>query len=193
VTKFIIIAVVVVLAGVGYVAMGGSGKNQPPPPKTSDKPTPPELVRVTDTANLYSIELPEGWVTTHEGPRGVRLSGLHSESPDWSASSGAGDGPSGMVTYEHGAVLNISVTSETLSEPYHESSSVLSQSNISVGDVEATIHNFREPSLAEGTLLDAHLQRNGHYYVLRFGYNPATYSQGEEVFRAMLDSVRFTN
>ena len=147
---------------------------------------------VSDQPNLYSISVPDGWViTSDEGPRGLRLSSIVVESPDFSVFvDEAEEGPFTPIYYETGATLIIFVGDMEQEPPYHFGG-VISESEFTIDGEIAPYHVFLEPSTWAGQLLDAHLNHGGNLYEFTLGYNPETCPAGEDIFQAMLDSFQF--
>jgi hypothetical protein len=167
-----------------------------PPPTPAPVLSPCEAVpalptTVSDQPNLYSISVPNGWVTVQdEGAMGMQLSRISLESPDFSVFvDEAAEGPFSPIYYETGATLVIHVM--TPSPPPYHFGGVISESDVTIDDVTAPYHVFLEPSTWAGQLLDAHADHGGSYYLFYFGYNPDTCPAGEDLFQAMLDSFQF--
>ena len=146
---------------------------------------------VSDQPNLYSISLPDGWViTSDEGARGVRVSLISLESPDFSVFvDEEEEGPFSPVYYETGASLSVLVATPT-SSPYHFQA-LISESEVTIDGVTAPYHVYVDPSTWAGQLIDAHVNHGGSGYTFDFAYNPETCPAGEELFQAMLDSFQF--
>lgn len=162
-----------------------------PPSPTETVSLNPATVKIVDKGNLYSVEIPKDWkVTESTGPRGVSVSSLHLESPDWKSSSVAG-GPHDNIYYKTGAYLSISV--DTLNEDPSANSSIVSKKSITIDGARGTYYTFTEPSLSEGQLLGAYTYYKGKSYTFRFGFNPKTFTQGETTFADILSSFKFTN
>lgn len=170
-------------------------------PTATPTPTPvlspceavPDLpTTVSDQPNLYSISVPDGWVTvTDEGAMGMQISRISLESPDYSVFvDEEEEGPFSPIYYETGAVLVIHVTTPS-PPPYHGYGGVISESEVTIDGVNAPYHVFLEPSTWAGQLIDAHVNQGGSDYLFYFGYNPETCPAGEDLFQAMLDSFQF--
>ena len=163
-----------------------------PSPVLSPCEAVPDLpTTVSDQPNLYSISVPDGWVTvTDEGALGVRVSRISVESPDFSVFvDEEEEGPFSPIYYETGAVLVIHVT--TPSPPPYHFQELISESEVTIDGEVVPYHVFLEPSTWAGQLLDAHVNYGGSDYLFRFGYNPETCPAGEDLFQAMLDSFQF--
>lgn len=188
----IIVGFGIIVIVAAYVVL--SQKESKPSSQTPDSPYSPSdtVVRIVDEAGKYSIEIPKDWTISQEGEKGVRFSSLIAQSPTFEVGS-EDAGPSSAVRYKNGAMLYSMVTSEDKSEPYHSGSEVITEKRITIDGVPAIFYSFREPSLAEGALLDAHVQRDGKYYLFRFGYDPKTYPEGEKQFTNILNSIEFTD
>jgi len=146
---------------------------------------------VSDQPNLYSISVPDGWViTSDEGARGLRVSSIFVESPDFSVFvDEAEEGPFSPVYYETGAALSIHVGAPS-SSPYHFQE-LISESDVTIDGVTAPYHVYVDPSTWAGQLIDAHANHGGNDYTFDFAYNPETCPAGEDLFQAMLDSFQF--
>ena len=146
---------------------------------------------VSDQPNLYSISVPDGWViTSDEGARGVRVSSITVESPDfYSYVVEEPEGPFNPVYYETGASLSILVA--TPSPPPYHFQAVISESEVTIDGVTAPYHVYVDPSTFAGRLIDAHANHGGNGYSFNFAYNPETCPAGEDLFQAMLDSFQF--
>ena len=169
-------------------------------PTPSPTPTPvlspceavPDLpTTVSDQPNLYSISVPDGWaIVTDEDARGVRVSLISVESPDFSVFiDEEEEGPFSPVYYETGASLSILVATPS-SPPYHFQE-LISESELSIDGVNAPYHVYVDPSTWAGQLIDAHANQGGNGYTFNFAYNPETCPAGEDLFQAMLDSFQF--
>ena len=146
---------------------------------------------VTDQPNLYSITVPDGWViTSDEGARGLRVSSIFVESPDfYTVVVEEPEGPFNPVYYETGAALSIHVGTPS-SSPYHFQE-LISESDVTIDVVTAPYHVYVDPSTWAGQLIDAHANHGGNDYTFDFAYNPDTCPAGDDLFRAMLDSFQF--
>jgi len=170
-------------------------------PTPSPTPTPvlspceavPDLpATVSDPENLYTISIPEGWIVVNEeGPRGLRLSSISLESPDFSVFvDEVEEGPFSPIYYETGATLVIFAGTMEEEPPYHFGG-VISEGDVTIDGEVVPYHVFLEPSTWAGQLLDAHLNHGGNGYTFDLAYNPETCPAGEDLFRAMLDSFLF--
>lgn len=193
----LIFGILFILAIAGYVAFAGKIGPLNTGNTTSGNGVPAtnsDIVRITDTANLYSVEILKDWKIDQEGAMGVQLSRMIAESPDWSAyADESAEGPFTPMYYKTGAAVHIHISNQVASEPYHgDWPNIMESKQIVIDGVTVVYHVFKEPSTQEGLLLDAHLNHNNNAYTFRFIYNPTTYPQGEGVFMDMLNSVRFT-
>ncbi|MEK7556983.1 MAG: hypothetical protein AAB538_03330, partial [Patescibacteria group bacterium] len=89
-----------------------SGTASPSETGLAPAPTPLPTLEgelITDKSNLYSITLPTGWkVTASEGKKGVRLSYISAQSPDFSVRADENtDGPFVPQYYERGASFGL--------------------------------------------------------------------------------------
>lgn len=200
-TKIILIlAVLILIVVVGYFIFAKPiPTNQNTGQINQPSTTTTKSARISDKANLYSFEIPADWkVTLNEGAKGVSVSEVIAESPDWKIRTNeTEDGPCSTVSYlESGATLQFGVSNqEEILSHYNQGggSGIVSQKNILVGGVSAVYHVFNEPSCTHNVQsVDAHVNYGGNNYTFSFTYNPAKYPQGETVFMNMLNSIEFT-
>lgn len=153
-------------------------------------PAPTQTIQ--DSAGLYSLELPTDWQVTLEDARGVRLSGLMAQSPDFLAHiDDEIEGPTAMVYYTAGASLQVTVTGEPLSSNPYPAGLISEQAPITVGGIRGTLFTFKEPSTAEGSLMDFRMEKDARSYSFRWSFNEETLPQGKALFERILSSVRF--
>ena len=172
------------------------------PTKVPVSPAPTSAVnttKITDKANLYSVEIPKDWkITRNEGAKGGQLSDITGESPDWKYRvDNSAEGPCTPSYYESGVSFQFHVNNqEDAAAHYGEGggpdTGVISKKNISIGGVNGVYHVFKEPCTSEGQLVDAHVNYNGNGYLFRFAYNPSKYPQAETAFMNILNSIKFT-
>lgn len=154
--------------------------------------TPAASQTIQDSAGLYSITLPQDWQVTLENARGVRISGLTAQSPDYEVQiDEAAEGPFTPVSYKTGASLQITVLNEPLAQNPQPAGVISEQKPIVLDGVQGTYFVFKEPSTAEGQLLEVRLEKAGRSYHLRWGYNPATLAGGQTLYENILRSFRF--
>ena len=193
-----LLVVIVILATGSYVAYTRSTMSTSTIDQGKDSSADSPQVRITDSSKLYSFEIPKNWaIVGQEGAMGVQLSQVTAESLDWqSEADTSAEGPFTPTYYKSGAFIQFHVSNTISSPPYHgasdgPSSGVITTKEITIDGEKAIYHIFKEPSTAEGLLLDAHLTHGGDSYTLRFAYNPTKYPQGEQIFAEILKSIRF--
>lgn len=184
-------------AAVWYmVVLRSSSSTSPTPfltsrPQTRQAPTPlPPLEgeALTDASNLYSITLPAGWkVTANEGKRGIRLSYISAESPDFFVRSDeSADGPFVPQYYERGAAFGLHAgpgdPNEVMNRPGIASRPII------IDSIPGSFRAQNDPSTMVGQQVDAMIHNEGVTYRFTFVYNPDAYPQGREVFQQILDS-----
>lgn len=201
-----------ILAGLGLLALGLAGgywyarRPTPPQPSTTPAPTPaasPESVPATasaalptqtiqDQAGLYSLELPDDWQVTFEDAKGVRISSLMAQSPDYQVKiDTAAEGPFTPIYYQEGAILQVTVLNQPLADNPQPAGAISEQKTVTVDGVDGTYFVFKEPSTAQGQLLEVRLEKTKRSYILRFGYNPDTFPGGQARFDQIVASLRF--
>jgi hypothetical protein len=152
------------------------------------------IKKIEDLPNLYSVEIPKDWkVTESIGTRGVSLSSIHTESPDWKSHSVAGE-MEDSIYYDTGAYFSIGVTTLINEDPFKYTgaqNNLINKKNVVIGGINATQYLYKDPNLVEGQILGASLIYKGDRYSFQLGYNPKTYPNGETVFINMLNSVKF--
>lgn len=165
----------------------------PPSPAATASAQPQNPTQtIQDSAGLYSIELPEDWQVTLEGSKGVRLSNLLAQSPDYKVKIDTeAEGPFTPIYYQTGAGLQISVLKQPLSANPQPAGEITQQKPVTVDGVNGTYFVFKEPSTAEGQLLEVRLEKAGRSYTLRLGYNPDTFPGGQALFEQIVASFRF--
>lgn len=191
------------IAAAGTVGFFLSRQNtqlpQPTPiasPTPQATPTPDAGAAATqviqDSAGLYSITLPADWQVSLEAARGVRVSGLTAQSPDYEVViDNDAEGPFSPVSYKTGASLQITVTSEPLADNPAPAGQIVQQQPFVLDGVQGTFFVFKEPSTVEGELLELRLEKANRTYHLRWGYNPETLQSGRDLFESILESFRF--
>lgn len=175
--------------------------DQNPSTSTTLAPTPAvSTTKITDKGNLYSVEIPKDWkIIRNEGAKGVQLSNISGESPDWKSRSDVdAEGPCVPHYYESGVFFQFHVENEEDTAGHYgegggPDTGVISKKNISVDGVNGVYHVFTEDcGTSEGQLVDAHFNYKGNSYLFRFSYNPAKYPQAETAFMNILNSIKFT-
>jgi hypothetical protein len=203
-----------VLGGLILLALGLAGgywfarrPTPAPQPEVISTPTPaasPEALPATasaetapaqtiqDRAGLYSLELPDDWQVSFEDAKGVRISSLMAQSPDYKVKiDTAAEGPFTPIYYQAGAGLQVTVLDQPLSQNPEPAGAVSEKKSVTVDGVEGTFFAFKEPSTAQGQLLEVRLEKSGRSYTLRFGYNPDTLPGGQALFERIVASLRF--
>lgn len=200
--RYLVLALlfVIVIGFASFLALAQKRESaySAPDPTTSltrtSSPTDPPLQIITDPAGLIKLELPQSWSLVKESPQGVRISGLNAESPDFSLRSDeAAEGPFTPVYYESGAHLQISIQEGGRPETDRPAGIILEEKKIIVDKTEADYYVYKEPSTMQGEIVDVRFSKDSNSYFFRFGYNPETLPQGEELFSTIINSVSFTN
>lgn len=154
----------------------------------------PNSQNVTDEANLFTLTLPVTWKIVKEGAQGVRVSGIEAESPEFMMRSDTNaEGPFTPIYYESGASLHVSVQNDVSATTQKPAGVITDEKPYTIDGVRGTYFTFKEPSTAEGQLHGVQFVRNDQSYYFRFGYNPETYTDGEQMFQAIIDSVIFSS
>ncbi len=160
-----------------------------------------DVVRIADTAHLYSVEIPRDWKITLSGTEDAgdgRLlySWLGSQSRDWVLET---LGYNGSPTHvRSGAAMEIHVSSfegNTTSQFINMATKYLASGEITVNGIAGKLfvdQEFDPPYHEDVLAIESHLSYMGKYYAFRITYNPTTYPQGAEVFMRMLKSLEFT-
>ncbi len=144
--------------------------------------------RTSVNTNYYSLALPAGWdLKLNEGSRGVQLSRLEAESSDYASHTDeVADGPFVPTYIDAGASLVVHIV-----EPIGDSGEhgqVLEERTVTVDGVEATWHQYAEPSTASGVHYDVHFQHDGRAYLITFSAADS-YPDPAQAFEAILDSL----
>lgn len=151
---------------------------------------------ITDASRLFTLELPADWITTwNEGRKGVRVSSLGAQSPDFRLTlDETAEEPFTPRRYEWGAEFSVHVVRgrDKVVEEGARTVGLLEHSPVTIGGVSGVLRAGAGISTRQGRNLDAIIHKDGLNYIFTFGYNPATYPQGEQVFRDILSSVQFT-
>lgn len=167
--------------------------------------TDPSMVRLIDTAHLYSIEVPRDWKIVHEGliDQGgsalKRLSLIEGRSPDWQTELSPPDNElTGSQHIVDGAAIEIYVFTQDIGgapSRIHMSNTFSHRQEIGVGGEQSRLDFFKEydpPLHEEALILEAIVTHKQNYFTFRSAFNPLTYPDGEDVFMKMLQSVKFT-
>lgn len=159
-----------------------------PSPATAEPVT---TSRRTDTSRFFSVEIPTTWrITADEGKKGLQLSRITAETPDFRVrQDSAAEQPFTPQYYETGAHMSLRALKDVVGPTRH--GQTLRTETITVDGRPGTYHVYKEPSTFQGQLLDVHVTFGGTEFLFEFAYNPATYPDGEEVFKAIVNSVRF--
>lgn len=157
----------------------------------------PKALIFTDKAGLYSVVLPEQWVVTaDEGTKGVQLSFMTAESPNYrERRDETSDGPFTPIYYESGAKLRIHVTKGEQEPTFYGengvSETVTFTKHITVDGVGGIYRVYKEPSTQEGQLLSVHLNYQGSNYRLTLMHDSRAYPEGEKIFLDVLNSFKW--
>ena len=155
--------------------------------------TAPVTQRVTDTAGLYSLELPLTWtVTIKEGARETQRSRLEAESPEFRTRVGTST-PSQIeaVYYDAGAKLTAITTKSSTAISATDELEIIDERQITVAGESATYRSYRDEHIASGRLIDASFTHDGNRYILTMAYNPDKFPEGPTIFQQILDSLTF--
>jgi hypothetical protein len=138
------------------------------------------------------VEIQTTWrITAEEGKKGLQLSRITAETPDFRVrEDAAAEGPFTPQYYETGAAFSIRALRDVVGGPTRHGQ-ILRTESITVDGRTGTYHVYKEPSTFQGQLLDVHVIFGGTEYLFEFMYNPATYPQGEDVFKDIVNSVNF--
>ncbi len=195
-------AVVAVLAGVlvfraSRPGPGPSGAAAPTPsPVAATKPSSAATTvrRVTDARDLFSVEIPSTWrVTASEGTKGIRLSRIIAQSPDFRVREDTtADEPFTPQYYEQGAQISIHVTRGALAARGNLEAGARRTERIEIDGRSSLLRVFTEPSTFLGQIIDAHVDYGNNSYVFTLRYNPDTFPHGEDIFKEILASFRFS-
>ena len=171
-------------------------------PSTSTGTSNADLVRITDTAHLYSLEIPKDWKITYEGKIEMegealtRPSFVGGESPDWKIVSPDTIDAKGHI--EGGAAVEFYVfnqNSEGAPSRIQMPKKFVSKRDMLIDDVSGALKTYKEydhPNHEEALVLEAYANHKDNFFTFRIAFNPTTYPQAEEVFMRMLKSVQFT-
>jgi hypothetical protein len=154
-------------------------------------PTTEQTKSVTDSANLFTIQIPQSWqVVSSQGSQGVQLSYLSIESPNFATHTDPDfEGPFEPIYYDRGANLTLHVIKGD--EGSIHASDVLELKKIEIDGNQASWTRFVEPSTFNGELIDVNLNYQGNNYLIRMGYNPDTDPYGVAVFDQIVSSLKF--
>lgn len=153
--------------------------------------------RFSDTGDHYFISIPSDWKLTKEnGQRGIQISYLEFISPDFKTHS-SDCGPSDCVYYDKGMRFAISIensnsTDSNTSEGIKPNPNklIIQKKLITINGIETAYYEFQESSTSAGVLFDVQFSDNGNIYYIQAAYNPETYVDGEEMFKAIVDSFQ---
>lgn len=150
-------------------------------------PTPPALA-ISDSSHLYSVTFPTGWnIRTEEGKKGVQLSLLTAESPDFVVRvDNTTDGPFMANYFEHGATMTIHAITGSVAQGIHNLGTT--GEPITIANITGMLSSQNEPSTMAGRNLEAVINSRGVNYFFSFAYNPQTYPEGRQIFLNILAS-----
>ena len=153
------------------------------------------LDKIVDPSGLYQFAKIDGWrirssvVAPGNVPLGGQVSQLILETEDFRSHMVNNDGFS-RKKYDSGATLNITVIKGNR-EIDHGNANIFETSKFNFrGGVDGEYHRFSEPTFL-GQLRDVHTNHQGNYYLIRFAYDTESYSEGEKIFKQILDSFEF--
>lgn len=145
-------------------------------------------VTITDRSNLYTITFPANWeITTNEGKKGVQVSRITAQSPDFRVRTDeSADGPFIPQYYESGASFTAHAipgdAAEVMQRPGIASRPII------IDNYSGSFRAQKEISTLQGENVDAMVHINGINYTFTMAYNSDTYPQGREVFQQILNS-----
>lgn len=169
-----------IIAALGFLIIGQQ-RTAPEEAETAT-PGPRGVQRVSDVSQLFMLALPADWVVTrNEGRKGIQLSVLGAQSPDFRRS-------------ERGAEFSVRVVRgrAAVGEEGARTADLEAVGPITIGGITGTFRVGVGSSTETGRDLDAIVHQDGLNYIFSLRYNPATYPQGEAVFREILASFQFT-
>ncbi len=147
---------------------------------------------VQDSAGLYSIEIPEDWQIAPDEVREQRISSLLAQSPDYKVEIDATSaGSITPIRHQFGASLQVIAFQPALATNPQPDGKISEQKPILLDGTSGTYFVFTESNIIGGQLLEVRCEKSGRTYVLRFSFNPATFSAGSSVFDQMLSSFRW--
>ena len=201
----LLVVLAVILLSLGYIITRQNRSELTPPQEESNQvdslqeeaPTesPSTATQtVADPNDLYSVEIPTDWQVTFEEKKGVRLGGFIAQSPDYQLRlDETAEGPFTPVYYEKGASLQLTVTNEEETGKGKPAGVITQQNTVMVdGHHEATWYMYKEPSTAQGQLLEVRWSGHGKSFVIRLGYNPETFPQGPTFLQEVVNSFTAT-
>ncbi|MGI6103608.1 MAG: hypothetical protein ACOYBJ_03235 [Patescibacteria group bacterium] len=161
--------------------------------ETATTPAQPTTQRASDTAALYSLELPATWtIEVKEGARGTQRSRLEAESPDFRTRVGTtAQSRIEAMYYDAGVKLTVVTTKASVTAEADDSLDVIEERTLTVAGETATYRSYREESIASGRLIEAQFTHEGNHYTLTMAYNPDKYPEGPTVFEKILQSFSF--
>lgn len=188
---------VLVLASLG-LWWGISRQRNAPSTGDASSPAPARSQTTTDASRLFTIEIPAGWtITKNEGREGIQLSFLSAQSPNFQVTLDAtANEPFVPRRYEQGAEFSVHAVrgrEDVVTEGGARTAGLLEPSPVTIGGVAGVLRAGVGMSTLEGRNLDAIIHHDGVNYIFSFGYNPATYPEGEMIFREMLSSFQLTS
>lgn len=148
-----------------------------------------ETQEVKDPKGDFSLALPKDWVVNMALGLGPSYLAFFAQSPDFSTAS-EGQGPDVKVTYKAGASLSALVRGNTQDIQRSNLTEIKSE-RIKIDAREALLVEYESSTLAKGKILEARVDNIGKRYYFTFGYNPATYPQGQAVLKKILSTIRF--
>ena len=163
-------------------------------PEQTSRPE-PMTQRVTDPSRLFTLELPSNWrITRMEGKKGVQLSHVIAESPDFRVREDTtAEEPFTPNEYEQGARFSIHVVRgrSEVAEEGARTVGLQTKEPVEIGGLPGLLRSGKSISTVQGRNLDAIVHQEGLNYIFTFAYNPETFPQGEKLFRDILRSFTF--
>lgn len=148
-----------------------------------------EAQEVKDPKGSFSLKLPNNWMVDTKGGTEPSYIAFFAQSPDFLTES-EGQAPDIKVTYKTGAMLNVLVRGNTKDIQRANLTEIKSE-RIEIDGKDGLLAEYKSSTLAKGKILEAKVDYMGKRYYFTFGYNSATYPQGEAVLKAIMSTIRF--
>ncbi len=151
-----------------------------------------EVARVDDPYGYYSVEVPKDWKNQQLQLTSDLISNFGLVDPDMlvdkrEIADGIYD-----VYYRNGGFVTVSVYSgESQSSYWPTLDATKYYGDVLIGGESGYEFNYRDDIIKEGELWEARAMHLGDSYVIRFGYDPDGYPEGESVYRKILASFEF--
>ena len=138
-----------------------------------------------------SFRVPADWVESIQKADNETVL-FTAQSPDFNATllGKPGDIPPRFL-YSNGAIMNGSSRREGKSG-WKNPTGAIGETTLSIEGVDVAFYRMRpDNTLENANLYQAHFSRNEKEYTFNFGHS-GNYQNGEKVFRAIIQSIRFT-